>query len=212
MIADQQETTKPVLTDPGVEGNSRLTSATGLLLIVLLAVEGATILSIRGLITWHIFVGIALAGPLLLKTASTLYRFSRYYSGDEAYVRRGPPHLILRILGPLVNVSTLAVLGTGFGLLGIQRGHGGVVLLAHKASFIVWIGLMTIHVLGHLSEAALASWRELRPIPGDRATRRRTVRTGAVALSLALGIGAAALITPTATSWTHRQSGTEQTR
>jgi hypothetical protein len=60
--------------DPGVEGNTRLTSVTGVLLIGLLAVEGLTILSINGLITLHIFIGIVLLGPILLKTASTVYR------------------------------------------------------------------------------------------------------------------------------------------
>ncbi len=62
---------RAVRSDRGVEGNSRLTATTGLLLIVLLVIEGATILSIRGLITSHIYVGIMLVGPLLLKTAKT---------------------------------------------------------------------------------------------------------------------------------------------
>src|SRR4051794_35791361 len=86
----------PAPADPGVEGNTRLTSVTGVLLIGLLAVEGLTILSIHGLITWHIFVGIVLLGPVLLKTASTVYRFAGYYTGRAAYVRKGPPHVILR--------------------------------------------------------------------------------------------------------------------
>ncbi len=193
--------------DPGVEGNSRLTSVTGVLLIGLLALEGLTILSIRGLITWHIFVGIALLGPVLLKTASTGYRFTRYYTGRSAYVRKGPPHVVLRLLGPVVILTSVAVLGTGLGLLAVKPGHVGLLLLAHKASFILWIGAMTIHVLGHLREAALASWQEVRPIPGDPASRRRFVRGAAVAISLAIGLGAAAVITPHATAWTHRSGG-----
>ena len=190
--------------DPGVEGNSRLTSITGVLLIGLLAIEGLTILSIRGLITWHIFVGIALLGPVLLKTASTVYRFTGYYTGRPAYVRKGPPHVILRVLGPLVILTSLTVLGTGLGLLAVRPGHDGLLLLAHKASFILWIGVTTIHVLGHLREAAVASWQEVRPAPGDPAARRRFVRGAAVAVSLAVGLGAAAAITPHATGWTHR--------
>ena len=193
--------------DPGAEGNSRLTSVTGVLLIGLLALEGLTILSVRGLITWHIFVGIALLGPVLLKTASTGYRFMGYYTGRSAYVHKGPPHVILRVLGPVVIVTSLAVLGTGLGLLAVKPGHVGLLLLAHKASFILWIGAMTIHVLGHLREAALASWQEVRPAPGDPAARRRFARGAAVAISLAIGIGAAAAITPHATAWTHRTGG-----
>ena len=61
----------------GVDGNTRLTAATGMVLFVLLAVEGVTLLSIRQLITVHVFVGVLLLGPVLLKSSSTLYRFLR---------------------------------------------------------------------------------------------------------------------------------------
>ena len=47
--------------------------------------------------------------PVALKLASTGYRFWHYYRGSPAYVLRGPPHLLLRLLAPLVVVSTLAV-------------------------------------------------------------------------------------------------------
>jgi hypothetical protein len=188
--------------DPGVAGNSRLTAVTGILLIGLLAIEGLTIVSIRGLITWHIFVGIVLIGPILLKSASTMYRFAGYYRGRPAYVRKGPPHPILRVLGPLVIILSLVVLGTGLGLLAEKPGHEGLLLFAHKASFILWLGVTAIHVLGHLREAAVESWQEVRPAPGDPASRRRFARIAAVVLSLAIGIGAAAAITPHATAWT----------
>jgi hypothetical protein len=197
---------QPGLADAGVEGNSRLTAATGMLLIGLLAIEGATILSIRGLITWHIFIGIVLIGPLSLKLGSTLYRFFRYYTGEQAYVRKGPPHVILRVLGPLVIVSSLTVVGTGLGLLAARPGDGGLLLLAHKASFIVWAGATATHVLGHLVEAVRNSWHEVCPAADDRAGRRRRVRLSALVISLALGLGLAAVLTPTATSWTNQHA------
>ena len=102
---------------PGVEGNTRLTSATGMVLLVLLAVEGVTILSVRQMITLHIVVGVLLLGPVLLKTGSTMYRFTRYYTGAASYRRKGPPHPLLRVLGPLVILSSLALLGTGIALI-----------------------------------------------------------------------------------------------
>jgi hypothetical protein len=55
----------------GVEGNARLTATTGVLLIVLLAVEGVTILFIRPLISMHVFVGLMLVPPVALKLGST---------------------------------------------------------------------------------------------------------------------------------------------
>ncbi|MBO0744705.1 MAG: hypothetical protein J2P43_06785, partial [Candidatus Dormibacteraeota bacterium] len=53
-----------------VEANSRLTAQTGVVLFVLLAAEGVTILSIRALLLPHIFIGLLLVPPLLLKIAS----------------------------------------------------------------------------------------------------------------------------------------------
>ena len=163
----------------------------------MLAVEGYTILDVRGLITLHIFLGIMLLGPVLLKTGSTIYRFVRYYTGSPAYVGKGAPHIILRVLGPLVILSSLIVLGTGVAL--IFAGRGGLLLTAHKASFIVWFALMVIHVLGHIREAAVSGAREV-----SRTSRGQRVRLAIVALSLVAGVGAAAALLPASTHWTQR--------
>ena len=106
--------------DEGVEGNSRLTSANGMVLLVMLAVEGVTILDVRSMLTLHIFLGIMIVPPVLLKSATALYRFAKYYRGAEPYVRKGPPHIVLRALGPLVVLTSLALLGTGVGLLAVH--------------------------------------------------------------------------------------------
>ena len=71
--------------DPGVAGNARLTGTTAVVLIVLLAAEGVTILSIRHLLSVHLFLGFLLIPPVLLKLASTGYRFLRYYTGSRRY-------------------------------------------------------------------------------------------------------------------------------
>ena len=81
-------------------GNERLTASTATLLLALLAVEGVTILSIRQLLPVHIVVGMLLIPPVALKLASTGYRFVRYYGGNHAYVAKGPPQLIMRLLAP----------------------------------------------------------------------------------------------------------------
>lgn len=187
--------------DAGVEGNSRLTAVNGVILIVLLLLEGITILQIRGLITMHVFIGLLLVGPVALKCASTIYRFALYYSGRPAYVRRGPPAPALRLLGPLVILSSVLVLATGIGLLAVTPGNAGLLLLAHKGSFVIWFALMTIHVLGHVREAGAASLRELRSSAHDAAGRRRAGRAVALAAALVVGVGIAAVFTPTATAW-----------
>jgi hypothetical protein len=173
----------------GVEGNAKLTSATGLVLLVMFAVEGYTVLDVRGLISLHVFLGILLVGPVVLKVASTLYRFGRYYLGDDRYVRRGPPHIILRVLGPFVTVTTLAVIGTGIGL--IRDRPGGLLLTAHKASFIVWFAVMTLHVLGHVAGAAVETGRDLR-----RRSRGLLIRLTVLGLSLGVGVGVALTLYP----------------
>ena len=188
--------------DAGVEGNSRLTSVVGVVLLGMLAVEGYTILDVHGMITLHIFLGIMLVGPVLLKTATTMYRFARYYQGKPAYVRKGPPHIVLRVLGPVVILSSFAVLGTGIGLLAVHSHDGGLLLTAHQASFIVWVSAMTIHVLGHIKDAALISFRELR-----RRSRYRPRRFLAVVVAVVVGVGGATLLLPHASQWTHRGAG-----
>jgi hypothetical protein len=201
---DRGSSTVPASPDAGVAGNTRLTSISGMVLIVLLAGEGVTILSVRQLIAVHVFVGVLLIAPVLLKTASIGYRFVRYYTGSAPYVQKGPPHPVLRILGPVVIASSLAVLGTGVGLLAVTPGGPGLLLFAHKASFVVWAAVMTVHVLGHLREAVLSSWREFRVTKLVPMVRGGTGRLVLVAVVLAVGVAAAVIVMPVATPWTAR--------
>lgn len=129
-------------------GNERLTATTAVLLLVLLAAEGVTILSIRPLLSAHIVIGLLLIPPVALKLLSTGYRFLRYYIGNAAYVAKGPPHMLMRLLAPLLVVTTLTVLGTGVAMLALGPRHGRDLLLGlHKTSFVLWFVLMSIHVL-----------------------------------------------------------------
>ncbi len=130
----------------GTAGNERLTAMTGAVLLVLFAAEGLTILRIHRLLTLHFFLGMLLLGPVALKCASTGYRFARYYAGSGPYVRKGPPALPMRLLGPLVMATSLGVLGTGVMLAVVGPGRGQWLFL-HKATFVLWFAVMTIHVL-----------------------------------------------------------------
>jgi len=136
----------------GSAGNEQLTGAVAAVLIVLLAIEGATLLNLRSLLTVHAFVGMLLIPVIGLKLASTGWRMLRYYRRGEEYVRRGPPHIALRMLvAPVVVVSTVFLLGTGVVLLAVDETQGTLVGL-HKASFVVWLVATAIHVLAHLVE------------------------------------------------------------
>ena len=154
-------------TTGGAEGNERLTAATGAVLLVLFAAEGVTILAVRQLLTFHFFIGMLLIGPVMLKAGSTIYRFVRYYSGVPDYRRKGPPAPLLRLLGPFVLATSLAVIGTGV-ILGYAGSNASFWLFLHKASFVLWFGVMTIHVLVY-------TWRLPRLVGADlrgRAGRR----------------------------------------
>ncbi len=138
----------------GTEGNERLTVLTGLLLIVLLAVLGLTIVDLHGLLWLHLFLGLLLIGPVALKLASTGYRFMRYYTHNRRYRVKGPPPPALRMLAPAVVGLTGLVFLSGVILLfiGPDSSLRSDVFLVHKASFILWIGATGLHVLGHLPE------------------------------------------------------------
>ncbi len=188
----------------GVDGNERLTAATAVVLVALLAALGVTILSIRPLIWWHVVLGMLLIPPVLLKLASTGWRFVRYYTGAPAYVRRGPPLLSLRMLAPLVVVSTLAVFGTGVALLVVGPG-GGIVVGLHKASFVVWLVVTGVHVLAHLQRIpglVSADWRR-RTAARERRVPGMAWRQLLLAASIVLGAVLAIATVRYAHPWVH---------
>jgi hypothetical protein len=133
----------------GSAGNEQLTAMVAAVLLLLLAIETATLLQLRSLLTVHAFVGMLLIPVVGLKLASSGWRMLRYYRRGEEYVRRGPPHVFLRMLvAPVLLLSTLVLFGTGVALLALGQTEGTVVGL-HKASFIVWVGAAGVHVLAH---------------------------------------------------------------
>jgi hypothetical protein len=176
-------------------GNERLTATVGAILLVLLAVEGVTILSIGQLLSFHIVVGLLIIPPVLLKLASTGYRFVRYYAGDRDYVAKGPPHLIMRLLAPLLVVATLTVLGSGVLLLVLgPHNHRDLVLGVHKASFVVWAGVFGLHVLVYLPRLPRLVFARGRPFA------RIGLLAGSLLAGAALAVGAYSLAGP----WLHR--------
>ncbi|HTX11444.1 MAG TPA: hypothetical protein VME22_22675 [Solirubrobacteraceae bacterium] len=187
----------------GTDGNEHLTTLTGMILLVQLAVIGVTIVDLHQLVWLHLFVGMLLLGPVLLKMSSVGYRFVRYYTGNPTYRRKGPPALILRLLGPMVLLSTLGVLATGGILLIVGPGHSYPWLLLHKATFIIWVGCMTLHVVGHLPGVAktlgvVRDDAESRPAAAPGTMGRWIALTSAVVGGLILAL----LLIPEFSAWT----------
>ncbi|MDA8080811.1 MAG: hypothetical protein M0Z96_04255 [Actinomycetota bacterium] len=172
--------------------NAKLTALTGLLIFVLLAIEGVTIPFIGPLFTVHAFIGWVLLPPILLKMASTSYRFVMYYIGNPRYSKAGPPKPLLRILAPLIVVSTTLLMWSGIEMVLTGPGSPNVRLwsVIHKGSFIIWFGLMTIHVLAYFMKAGSLALPELNRRPGAHSVRisGRTARIVLVSGSLIIGL------------------------
>jgi hypothetical protein len=196
------------ITRDGVAGNARITGGAAAVLLVLLAAEGATVPFIGSLIEPHVFIGMLLIPPVLLKLGCTGYRFARYYAGSPPYVRKGPPALPLRVLAPGVIVTTLALFGTGVALLAIGPHDSGMIKLLHKVSFIVWFGLMAIHVLGHLLEVPALAMPDWRRSGGREASLSGAgLRLMLLGLSTVTGLGVALATISLAGPWLSASGG-----
>ncbi|MGH9169453.1 MAG: hypothetical protein ACRD0Z_01025 [Acidimicrobiales bacterium] len=172
---------------------------TGAVLLVLLAIEGFTILRVGALLTLHVVIGMLVVPLILLKIGSASWRFARYYLGSPAYRRKGPPPALLRLLGPFVVVSTVAVVGSGIALLLGPTSMRNELLLVHQVTFVLWFAAMTVHVLGHfLDMAHLAPrdfyWRTRRQVTG--AAKRQWAVVGALCIGILLAVVVAPKVGP----------------
>ena len=184
---------------PNPGGNEQLTALAGILLVLFLAAEAATLLDLNALLTVHAFIGMFLLPIVALKMGSTGWRMTRYYLGREEYVRRGPPAFPLRVfVAPVMVASTIVLFATGVYLLAVHEVQGTAVGL-HKASFVVWLVATSIHVLTRL-------------VPTSRALRAAypglALRLGLVAATLAAGAVVAVSTLPGADHLQDRVSGT----
>lgn len=213
----------------GPAGNARLTAWTGLVLLVLFLIELVTLLDLNGLLDWHLVVGVLLVPPALLKTATTGWRIVRYYTKQPAYRQAGPPPMLLRVLGPLVVLSTLALLGTGLALIAMgpdaSRSTFVTVLAVplsmvflHKATFAVWLVVTGVHTLARLVPALrIVGGRivggRIGPVVGARtagddsstgdAVPGRMPRAAASVVTLAVAAVAAVVLLGASAAWLH---------
>jgi hypothetical protein len=185
----------------GPPGNELLTAVNGAVLLVLLAVEGLTIVFLGPLLTVHLFVGVLLLPPVLLKLGTTGYRFVHYYAGTRRYRRKGPPQPVLRLIGPVLVLTTVAVLASGTVLLLGGPSTRSTFLPIHKITFFVWLGAFGVHLIGHLPTLGRALRVDLARAgarPAGTAGRRLAL-TAAIVLGLALALA----VLPDFPAWVH---------
>jgi len=186
----------------GTDGNERLTALTGSLLFVLLAAEGVTILTLHSLLTAHVFIGVLLIPPILLKLGSTGYRFARYYRHDRAYRAAGPPITPMRILAPFLVLLTVLVFASGVALVISGTRNGNPFLAIHKVSFVLWLIVAAIHILYYLARIPRVLRAEV--VPSRRRRRsaaNRGLRFAALAGALVVGVGLGFAFIPFAHTW-----------
>ena len=184
----------------GVLGNERLTALAGGILLVLIVVELVTTARLRAFMAAHVVVGMLLAGPLVVKLGSTGYRFVRYYTRSSAYVRRGPPQLALRVLGPLLVATTLVVVGSGIGLMVTGPDHAGPLLPLHGFSALIFLPLSAIHLVAHIlatRQLVVDDWSAASAAE----PQGRGIRVGVNVGALMLGAIGAILLLPTIAPW-----------
>ncbi len=170
--------------------NERLTSSTGLVLLVLLAVETLTTIALRSFLPEHVFLGMLLLPPVALKLGTTGWRFARYYTRNEPYVKAGPPRLLLRVLAPFLVASTLMLFGTGVAMIVV--GHrGGELRTLHTFSFVAWGVLIAVHVLAYLTRVfhdGVADWRSNASDVVAGVGTRRAVLAGTILAGVVLAL------------------------
>ena len=188
----------------GSDGNERLTASTAAVLLVVLALEGLTLLGVRQFLRPHIFLGLLLIPLVLLKLASTGWRMTSYYRRSAEYVRRGPPAVLIRtIVAPVLVLSTISLIATGIAASALDQ--RGLLLTLHKLSFFVWLGAMSIHVLTRvlkLPRLIVADWWRR-----DGVVRGRRVRQLLLTSTVAAGLVLALVTLPAVDHWQDRGTG-----
>jgi hypothetical protein len=217
----QRESSPSSQQSAGPEGNERLTAMTGAVLLAGLLVECYTIFRIGHLLTLHVFLGMLLLGPVVLKAGSVLYRFVRYYTGSEPYRRKGPPAPLLRVIGPVIMLLTACVFGSGVMLAVTGPSYDSYIgpsgnshigpsfdwLDIHRFSFIAWAFFILIHVLYYAGRLPRLLAAEVRGAPVRQAAEvlgGRGTRLALLAASLVAGLVIALLTVHLAGRWEPR--------
>jgi hypothetical protein len=184
------------------DGNERLTAAVGVLLLVPVAIEVATVLfGVHTFMSWHVFIGLALIPVIVLKMASTGWRFLRYYTRDRAYVAHGPPRPAMRLLAPLFVVATVVLFGSGVAMGFL---HGPALQTArrlHGPASVLWLLLLGLHVLVYLGRALRRTADDVLPAERTSPVRGKTARLYASATAIVCGLVLGAAFIPAQHRW-----------
>jgi hypothetical protein len=183
------------------DGNKRLTSAAGVLLLApVIVVVGTVLFGVHTFMSLHVFVGLALIPAVVLKLATTGWRFVRYYTRSRAYVAHGPPQTAMRLLAPLFVVATVVLFGSGIAM-GLLHGHAlQLARRLHGPASAIWLLLLGLHVLVYLGRALRSTAPDVLPV--DRVSvRGKTARRYALATAVVCGLVLGGALVPAQHRW-----------
>lgn len=187
-----------------VAANERLTAAAGAVLFVLIFVEGLTLLRIGSLMAMHVIIGLILVPPLLVKLASTGWRFVRFYTHHPEYVRKGPPRPLLRALAPVLVLSTVVLYASGIALVTIHNPNGWLYVV-HRYDFLLWFVVLAVHVLTYMWQVPGVVRRDVsrQPLYQRTSPRGRMLRLWLVSGSVVAGVALAVIMWPSISAQVH---------
>ncbi len=188
----------------GPAANERLTAAAAAVLFVLLFAEGLTLVRIGSMVTLHVVLGLVLVPPVLVKMASTGWRFVRYYTGHPDYVRKGPPKALLRLLAPFLLLTTVVLFASGIALVVIHHPYGWLYVV-HRYDFILWFAIMVVHVLAYMWRVPGVLRRDVssRRLYRSTSPRGRLLRLWLTTGSILIGVALAAVLWPSIAAQVH---------
>ncbi|MGH7722181.1 MAG: molybdopterin-dependent oxidoreductase [Candidatus Dormibacteria bacterium] len=199
----------------GVAGNTRLTSLAGVVLLALVTLQVISALFFA-LLTYnvtlpvgplydvvrpvHFFVGFMLMPLIAIKLASTGYRFSRYYTGKQAYHDAGPPLPLARIIAPALIGSAIILVASGVEMWSYQNQFNLPWTAIHNVAAFTFVSVVIIHIVLHARDAHRDAAADLAGMPAAAdpgaaaapagAITRRALIGGGIAFGAALGAGA----------------------
>ncbi|MHB1710146.1 MAG: hypothetical protein ACYCV7_01910, partial [Acidimicrobiales bacterium] len=116
--------------------------------------------------------------------------------------RAGPPHPLLRALGPLLMGSTAVLMVSGVALWLAGPSSDLLLLRIHQVSFVLWLAFIAIHFVAHLLRAVRLAAADSRDTTSPRpVVKGARIRRRLVAASLVVGIGLGLLGRDVTTGW-----------
>jgi len=160
-----------VVSERPVLGSLEATAAVALVLLAALGVQALTVVELGHLLALHVAFGAGIGALACAKVASVARRALAWHRG-EPWARAHPkPSRPARVIGAALVAATAAVLATGAAILVV--GHAEVLAAreAHIVAFVVWAGLVALHLLRNGLRALGAASRSMG-LGGERRSPR----------------------------------------